>query len=57
MKDNKTSLPIGAGIGLVVGIVIGNITDNIGLWLPLGLCLGAGVVLALGDKNKKLPKN
>ena len=47
MKDNKTSLPIGGGIGLVAGIVIGNITDNIGLWISLGLCFGAGVGLAL----------
>jgi len=54
MKNN--GLPLGAGIGLTAGIVIGSITDNIGLWLPLGLCLGAGVGMALDDKNKKSPK-
>tara|TARA_X000000368_G_C22936884_1_gene670299 strand:- start:165 stop:332 length:168 start_codon:yes stop_codon:yes gene_type:complete len=55
MKNN--GLALGAGIGLVAGVVIGSITDNIGLWISLGLCFGAGVGLALGDKNKKSPKN
>ena len=27
----------------MVGILIGVLTDNIGLWLSLGLCLGAGI--------------
>ena len=55
MKNN--GLPLGAGIGLVAGVVIGNITDDIGSWIAWGLCFGAGVGLALGDKNKKSPKN
>tara|TARA_B100000003_G_scaffold207483_1_gene225156 strand:+ start:1787 stop:1957 length:171 start_codon:yes stop_codon:yes gene_type:complete len=53
MKNKNSSLALGAGMGLLVGVVIGAITDNIGLWIPLGLCLGAGVGLALGDKSKK----
>ena len=41
MKESKTS--IGAGIGLLAGITIGSITNNLGLWVALGLCLGAGI--------------
>jgi hypothetical protein len=41
MKESKTS--VGAGIGLIAGITIGSITNNIGLWVPLGLCFGAGI--------------
>lgn len=37
-------LPIG-----MLCIVIGIFTDNLGLWLPIGLCLG----VALGMRNKK----
>ena len=49
--ENKIAL--GAGIGLTAGIVIGSLTDNISLWLSLGLCISAGVGLALNEKNKK----
>ena len=53
MKNKNTSLPLGAGIGLLIGVVIGSNTDDIGSWIPLGLCLGAGIGLALSDSNKK----
>ena len=39
----------GAGIGLLVGVIVGALTDNVGLWISLGLCLGAGV----GSVSKK----
>ena len=39
MKESKISL--GAGIGLIGGIIIGSVTNNIGLWIALGLCIGA----------------
>ena len=39
----------GAGIGLCVGVIVGALTDNVGLWISLGLCLGAGV----GSVSKK----
>lgn len=48
--DDKIS--IGAGIGLIAGIVIGNSTNNIGLWISLGLCIGAGIGLIFNKKNK-----
>ena len=50
MKESKISL--GAGIGLLAGIIIGSATDNIGLWIPLGLCFGAGIGTALEKKTK-----
>ena len=31
------------GIGIMVGTLIGVLTDNVGLWLSLGLCMGAGI--------------
>jgi len=52
MKESKISL--GAGIGLLAGIIIGSATDNVGLWIPLGLCFGAGIGTALEKKlNEK----
>ena len=48
MKESKISL--GAGIGLLAGIVIGSATDNVGLWIPLGLCFGAGIGTILEEK-------
>ena len=50
MKESKTS--IGAAIGLIAGIIIGSITDNVGLWIPLGLCFGAGI----GSVQEKMKK-
>ena len=50
MKESKISL--GAGIGLLAGIIIGSATDNVGLWIPLGLCFGAGIGAALEKKTK-----
>ena len=50
MKESKISL--GAGIGLLAGIIIGSATDNVGLWIPLGLCFGAGIGTALEKKTK-----
>ncbi len=31
------------GLGLIFGVVIGVLTDNIGLWIALGLAIGAGM--------------
>ena len=50
MKESKISL--GAGIGLLAGIIIGSATDNVGLWIPLGLCFGAGIGTTLEKKTK-----
>ena len=45
---------LGAGIGLLAGIIIGSATDNVGLWIPLGLCFGAGIGITLEKKlNEK----
>ena len=37
------SIAMGISFGMMIGAVIGILTDNIGLWLPVGLCLGVAV--------------
>ncbi len=39
------------GIGIILGTLIGVVTDNIGLWLPIGLAIGAGLAETM-TKNK-----
>jgi hypothetical protein len=31
------------GLGIIFGVVVGVLTDNVGLWIALGLALGAGM--------------
>ncbi len=38
-KETSTAMGLGIGIGAIIGIL----TDNVGLWLPLGLAIGAGI--------------
>ncbi|EDM42939.1 hypothetical protein SCB49_01507 [unidentified eubacterium SCB49] len=52
MKNNK-SLATGTTMGILIGVVVGIFTDNIGLWLPIGLALGAGVGNSLNKKEDK----
>jgi len=44
-------------MGIAFGAVIGMLTDNIGLWIPIGLCLGiavgASLPMAKGRSEKK----
>ena len=52
--DNKrkrefTIMEKSIAIGVVGGTIIGVLTDNIGLWLPVGIALGAGI----GTTQKK----
>ena len=51
MKESRISL--GAGIGLIGGIIIESVTNNIGLWIALGLCIGAGIGRVIGDNKSK----
>lgn len=48
----KTKISLGAGIGLLAGVIIGSATGNIGLWIALGLCIGAGIGTVLDKKTK-----
>jgi len=34
------------GAGLALGAAVGAATDNVGLWLSLGLCIGAALYAA-----------
>ena len=40
-------------IGVVAGTIVGVITDNIGLWLPIGIAIGAGIGFTQKEKKKK----
>ena len=42
MKKEK-KLASGIAIGLLFGTVVGVLTKNIGLWLIVGIAIGAGV--------------
>ena len=46
-SDNGTGMAMGISFGMMAGVVIGVLTDNIGLWLPIGLCLGIAVGASL----------
>ena len=46
MKESKISY--GAGIGLIGGIIMASVTNNFGLWIALGLCIGAGIGSVIG---------
>lgn len=50
-KDNK--LASGIGLGMIFGVAIGVATDNLGLWIGVGLALGAGIGNSLMKKDKK----
>jgi|SaaInl0LU_22_DNA_1037365.scaffolds.fasta_scaffold01082_2 hypothetical protein len=49
MKKNEKFLAWGVFGGTLVGIV----TDNLGLWISLGLVIGAGVMEYLKKKNDR----
>jgi hypothetical protein len=53
MKKEK-KLASGIVIGLLFGTVVGVLTKNIGLWLSVGIAIGAGVGNSLmhRDNNK-----
>lgn len=50
---NAKAMSIGVGVGLAIGAVIGLATDNIGLWLPVGVALGAGLGAAMARRGRK----
>ena len=52
MKREKQII-FGIGSGMVIGTAIGVATDNIGLWLPVGIAIGAGVGNSLMKKASK----
>ena len=52
MKREKQII-FGIGSGMAIGTAIGVATDNIGLWLPVGIAIGAGVGNSLMKKASK----
>ena len=39
-------------LGIAIGALVGVLTDNIGLWISLGLAIGAGAGNTLINKEK-----
>ena len=50
-KENK--LEVGTAFGILIGTIIGISTDDLGLWISLGMIIGAGVGTTLMEKDKK----
>ena len=40
-------------VGVALGVAFGIIFDNLGLWLPIGVCVGAGRACMEKDKEKQ----
>ena len=38
--------------GLIAGVIFGLLTDNLGLWIALGVAIGAGVGFVKVEKRK-----
>lgn len=50
----KKSIGIPLAMGVLLGTLVGVLTDNIGLWLSVGIAIGAGVGTTLmAAKSKK----
>ena len=52
--DDGSNAAYGMCFGMLAGVVVGTLTDNLGLWLPIGLCLGLtfGSLIKLNPKTK-----
>lgn len=51
--NNKLKGGQGIAIGIAMGTLVGVLTNNIGLWLPIGVAIGAGISLTSGQKEKQ----
>jgi hypothetical protein len=40
-------------IGLLGGVLVGVITKNIGIWLPIGIAIGAGIGITKNDTRDR----
>ena len=38
-------------MGIIIGTVIGALTDNVGLWIAIGIVIGAGVGILMAKKG------
>lgn len=48
---NKRPLALGMALGVAAGSVIGILTDNGGLWIPVGMAIGAGIGAAISKNS------
>ena len=52
-KEADSGMILGMCIGLAMGAGIGAATKNLGLWMPIGMCLGIGMAFDSSKKNGK----
>jgi hypothetical protein len=53
---NRKYLALGMTLGIAIGSITGIIFDNTGLWIPVGLAIGAGIGNRIDIKNKTTEK-
>lgn len=52
MKTKKSTKGVKIIVGVILGVLVGVLTSNIGLWLPIGIALGAGLEYTSQKKSK-----
>ena len=54
-RDKQLRYGVGRGmaIGIAIGTALGVATDNLGLWLPVGIAIGAGVGNSMVKKRRR----
>jgi len=40
-------------IGVIAGVLVGVLTKNIGIWLPVGIAIGAGIGYTRNENRKQ----
>lgn len=40
-------------IGVIAGVLVGVFTKNIGIWLPVGIAIGAGIGYTRNENRKQ----
>jgi hypothetical protein len=50
---NKTNISIGMALGLAAGSILSMVLNNGGVWIPVGIALGAGIGGRLDHMKKK----
>jgi hypothetical protein len=50
MKNKEQTLSKFIGFGMLAGVLVGIFLDNVGLWISMGLALGAALGYAKTEK-------
>jgi hypothetical protein len=52
---SKKKTGLGLVLGIAIGTAIGVAQDNLALWLGVGIAIGFGAGLFLGEKDNDIP--